>query len=109
MHAEMVSNARAAAEDPAGWLGASTVRDSREEEEWAREGPHASETRAVLQRLTRDPIRQRVPGRARAREDDRRDQMAALAVEWVVWASGIKVRWAGFGRVSPVGFLFFFF
>jgi hypothetical protein len=109
MHAELVSSARAAAEDPASWLGASTVRDSREEEDWAREGPHASETCAVLQRLTKDPIRQRVPGRARACEDDRRDQMAALAVEWAVWARGIKVRWAEFGRVSPVGVLFFFF
>jgi hypothetical protein len=46
MHTEPVSSARAAAEDPAGSLGASTVRDSREEEDWTREGPHASETRA---------------------------------------------------------------
>jgi hypothetical protein len=35
--------------------------------------------------------------------------MAALVVEWAIWARGIKVRWAEFGRVSPVGVLFFFF
>jgi hypothetical protein len=38
----MVRSARAASGDPAGGLGASTMRDSREEEDWAREGPHGS-------------------------------------------------------------------
>jgi hypothetical protein len=41
MHADLVRCARATAEDPTGWLGSSTVRDLREEEDRAREGPLA--------------------------------------------------------------------
>jgi hypothetical protein len=41
MHAKLVSCARAAAEDPTGWLGSPMVRDLHEEEDRAREGPLA--------------------------------------------------------------------